>query len=308
MAISNCSHDENGRYAGGQAGDQGGEWTVRDWYSRPWDVVLRCTDPNVRQLLARLSRDAAENDKIGYDQGTAGNSDDRYSFWNQLKASGYYPKNIKIACETDCSASTLALIKAVGYLLDIKALQDVSIYGYTGNLEKILKRTGLFKALKEEKYLTSPDYILAGDVLLCDGHHVCINLDDGPRTDKETWYESRITVGKNGLTVLATGLNLRMGPGVAYKLLSSVKAGTQLRPTGKAYYQGKLWFHCSAGWFSGSYVEGWIQEENGRWWYITEGAKYPTATVKQIDGKWYAFDKDGWNVTADRIDPNGCIE
>lgn len=306
--ISNCSHDENGRYAGGQAGDQGGEWMVREWYSRPWDVILRCTDPNVRQLLAKLSRDAANNDMIGYDQGTVGNSDDRYSFWDQLKASGYYPKNIKKACETDCSASTLALIKAVGYLLDIKTLQDVSIYGYTGNLEKILKRTGLFKALREEKYLTSPDYILAGDVLLCDGHHVCINLDDGPRTDKETWYESRITVGKNGLTVLATGLNLRMGPGVAYKLLGSVKAGTQLRPTGKAYYQGKLWFHCSAGWFSGSYVEGWTQEENGRWWYITEGAKYPTATVKQIDGKWYAFDKDGWNVTADRIDVNGCIE
>lgn len=306
--ISNCGHDENGRYAGGVAGDQTKtEWQAREWYSRPWDVVLRCTDPNARKLLAALASDAANNNLIGYDQGTVGNSDDRYSFWYQLKASGYYPKNIKKACEADCSSSTLALIKAVGYLLDIKVLQDVSIYGYTGNLEKILLKTGLFKALHEKKYLESPDYIFAGDILLCTGHHVCINLDDGPRTDKETWYESRITVGQNGLVVLATGLNLRMGPSVSYKLVSSVKAGTQLRPTGKTYYQGKLWFHCSAGWFSGSYVEGWIQEENGCWWYITEGAKYPAAVVQQISGKWYAFDKDGWMITADRIAVDGSI-
>lgn len=306
--ISNCGHDENGRYAGGVAGDQPGtEWQVREWYSRPWDVVLRCTDPNVRQLLAKLARDAANNDLAGYDQGTVGNKNDRYSFWYQLKAAGYYPANIKEPCETDCSQSTLSLIKAVGFLLGIEELQNVSIYGYTGNLEKVLLATGLFKALREKKYLDSPDYILGGDVLLCTGHHVCINLDDGPRTDKETWYESRITVGQNGLAVLATGLNLRMGPGVAYKLIGSVKAGTTLYPSGKAYYQSKLWFHCSAGWFSGSYVEGWIQEENGRWWYITEGAKYPAAAVQQIGGAWYAFDKDGWMITSDRITADGSI-
>lgn len=33
--ISNCGHDENGRYSGGKAGDQTGtEWQVINWYSR----------------------------------------------------------------------------------------------------------------------------------------------------------------------------------------------------------------------------------------------------------------------------------
>ena len=39
--ISNCGHDEHGKYSGGQAGDQTGtEWEIKEWYSRPWDVVL----------------------------------------------------------------------------------------------------------------------------------------------------------------------------------------------------------------------------------------------------------------------------
>ena len=33
--ISNCGHDENGRYSGGKAGDQTGtEWQVINWYSK----------------------------------------------------------------------------------------------------------------------------------------------------------------------------------------------------------------------------------------------------------------------------------
>lgn len=33
--ISNCGHDERGKYSGGKAGDQkGDEWAVIPWYSR----------------------------------------------------------------------------------------------------------------------------------------------------------------------------------------------------------------------------------------------------------------------------------
>ena len=37
VKISNCGHDENGRYTGGKAGDQTGtEYQIMNWYSRPW--------------------------------------------------------------------------------------------------------------------------------------------------------------------------------------------------------------------------------------------------------------------------------
>ena len=76
--ISNCGHDERGKYTGGQAGDQTGqEWAVIPWYNRPWNVVLRHNDWEVREKIAELAKKAAENNHIGYDQG------ERYTFWEK---------------------------------------------------------------------------------------------------------------------------------------------------------------------------------------------------------------------------------
>lgn len=306
--ISNCGHDENGRYAGGRAGDQTGtEYQLRSWYNRPWDVVIRCTDPSVRKLIALLATQAAENNRIGYDQGTKGNSQDRYSFWGELVAAKYHPENITNPCETDCSNSTLSIVKAVGYRLGINALQKVSIYGYTGNLEKILLNTGLFKSLRDKKYLTSDVNLFAGDILLCTGHHVCINVTGDEVVENATWYESKVAVGKDGLVVTAKELNLRKGPGTSFPVCGTAVKGSILYATEKTWCNKKLWFRCSAGWFSGNYVEGWIQEENGKWWHIEDGGKYPASTIKTIVGRDYVFDKNGWMITADRIAPDGHI-
>ena len=86
--ISNCGKDENGSYRNGRAGDQTGqEWYIRAWYSSPWDLVLRHPDANVREMIAQLSEEAANNNNIGYDQY------ERTTFWNQLTKCGYRPKN-----------------------------------------------------------------------------------------------------------------------------------------------------------------------------------------------------------------------
>lgn len=51
--ISNSGSDERGSYSGGAAGDQTGrEWSIVNWYSRPWTCVLRHPDPKVRELIA----------------------------------------------------------------------------------------------------------------------------------------------------------------------------------------------------------------------------------------------------------------
>ena len=71
--ISNCGHDENGKYSGGAAGDQTGtEWEIRTWYNRPWNCVLRHPDRNVGNMLADLARKAAQNNLVGYDQNQRG--------------------------------------------------------------------------------------------------------------------------------------------------------------------------------------------------------------------------------------------
>lgn len=179
--ISNVSGDERGKAAGGQAGDQTGrEWMIRTWYNRPWSCVIRFPE-NIRKELAKLARAGALNDNIGYDQGTVGNPNDRYTFWEQLKANDYDPAKIKTPCETDCSAAEAAMLKAVGYRLNIAALKNISIYLWTGNMRQACKNAGA-EILTDPKYLNSEDYLLEGDILLNDSHHVATNLDNGSKS------------------------------------------------------------------------------------------------------------------------------
>lgn len=172
--IANTGHDENGQYHGGQAGDQGGEYTLRSWYNRPWSVVLRYPDPMVGLKIAELACSAAQNDNIGYDQYQ------RYTFWNELEKVKYDPAAIKKPVETDCTASTTAIVKAVGYLMGIKQLENIEIDTYSGNMKSRFVKAG-FQALTDAKYLKSPDYLLPGDILLYEGHHAAINITRGSK-------------------------------------------------------------------------------------------------------------------------------
>ena len=180
MSISNCGHDERNKYSGGKAGDQtGGEWTVRSWYNRPWDCVLRHPDEKVRKMIADMARAAAKNNLVGYDQSQ------RYTFWEHLKASEYDPAGITIACEADCSSGVAAIVKAVGYRLNMQKLKNVSIYLYTGNMKAGLKAAG-FEVLTERKYLTSDAYLLEGDIILNESAHVATNLTNGSKSSGES--------------------------------------------------------------------------------------------------------------------------
>ena len=239
--ISNSGHDENGRYSGGRAGDQtGSEWEIRSWYNRPWDFVLRHPEPKIREQIAELSEEAAQNDRIGYDQGQ------RTSFWKELKAAGYHPKDITISCEADCSAGVAAIVKATGFLTDSTRLQAVSPDMYTGNERKTLQVAG-FTVLSEEKYLVSDRYLLRGDILLCEGHHTAINLTDGSavidsgmrwvESAGKWYYQSRD--GKNSY---------------GWKLIQETE--------GKAAHW--YWFDAR-----GAAVTGW-QKVDGKWYYFEE--------------------------------------
>ena len=187
--ISNCGHDENNKYKNGKAGDQtGGEWALISWYNRPWNCVLRHPDAKVRKKIAELAKAAAQNNLVGYDQ------NERYTFWEHLKASAYNPAKITVACEADCSSGVAAIVKAVGYLLGDAKLQAVSIYCYTGNLRAALKAAG-FEVLTASKYLTSDASLLEGDILLNESAHVATNLTNGSKSGAEGSGSSAGTSG-----------------------------------------------------------------------------------------------------------------
>lgn len=169
--LSNCGKDENGAYFGGKAGDQTGkEYHVIDWYSYPWDCVLRyeggVNAALVRQCIATFATEAANNNNIGYDQSQ------RLTFWEQLsKVSS--PSQITTPCEADCSSSTVAIIKKVGQITNVKALADISTSLTTYNLADELKKAG-FKVYSSSEYVSSCSNLIAGDIVLNNQHHVAI--------------------------------------------------------------------------------------------------------------------------------------
>lgn len=199
--ISNCGHDENGRYSGGKAGDQTGtEWQVINWYNRPWKCVLRHPNAKVRAMIASMAKAAAVNNKIGYCQSHRG------TFWTNLADSNYDPAQITVACEADCSSGVAAIVKGAGYRLGIDALKKVSTACYTGNLRAALKAAG-FEVLTENKYLTSDAYLLAGDILLNDNAHVATNLTTGSKASETS------TPSKNVNEVAKEVINGKWGNG-----------------------------------------------------------------------------------------------
>lgn len=64
-------------------------------------------------------------------------------------------------------------------LLRIDSLKNINAT-YTGNLRAGAKSAG-FLVLTEQKYLNSPDYLLEGDILLNDAHHVATNVQTGAK-------------------------------------------------------------------------------------------------------------------------------
>lgn len=257
--ISNCGHDENGKYSGGKAGDQtGGEYAVIAWYNRPWNVVLRHPNAAVGIDLATVAAAAAQNPLVGYDQGQRG------TYYSHLKASNYNPAQITIACEGDCSSTTASNVKAVGYRKGIAALQNVNSGCTTRNLRAALKAAG-FKELTESKYLTSDKYLMKGDVLLYEGHHTAINISNGSAAGgtttnadgkiKKLAAASKFSKSLAGSYKTTAELNLRYGAG------SDKYAVAALMPKGTT-------FKCY----------GYYSENNGTKWYfgitVVNGKQY----------------------------------
>lgn len=262
--ISNSGKDENGTYHGGAAGDQSGhEWELKGWYSRPWTVILRWPDPEVGLKMAQLGIAAALNNKIGYDQWQ------RTSYWKQLEKVGYDPSRITTPCEEDCTAGVTANCKATGYLMNIKGLKDLPVSVYSGSMKDIFKKAG-FKALTASKYLTGPNYLLPGDVLLYEGHHAAMNITYGKNVrpakapvltpiSETKLEEPKPVTGKQ--YVIATGdVNVRSAPGtsnriigVLYKGKKAVYQGEKREVSGRDWYLVE--FNGENGWVSSKYSE-----------------------------------------------------
>ena len=221
--ISNCGKDEHGGIRGGRAGDQSGkEWWIINWYNQGWQCILRHPNRQVREYIAELGIQAAKNDNVGYDQS------ENQTYWNQLRSVGYWPKNITVPCEADCSAGVIANVKAVGYLLGIPALQNINAT-YTGNMRAGFRAAG-FEVLTASKYLTGPSYLLPGDIILNDAQHTATNLGYGKYAENTNadLNPTPAAPATDTHKVAASVLNVRSGPGMNYDVIGQLRYGTSV--------------------------------------------------------------------------------
>lgn len=173
VKIGHASKDERGRVSGGKAGDQTGkEVCMRAWWAGGWNVLLRATDPAMREKIAQCMERAAVNDCIGYGQ------DKRNSLLLLVRGRGYDPAQATTPCSTDCSA--LAALACMFAGVSERVLFRNGNSATTSTLRPWLMSTGKFCAFTGEEYVGSPDLVLRGDLLVREGHHVVVVLTDGP--------------------------------------------------------------------------------------------------------------------------------
>ncbi len=175
VKIGHASIDERGKISGGKTGNQTGkEVCTRDWYYKPWNVLLICKDKALAKRAAAQMKSACANKRIGYDQ------NQRLTAYNSAVKNG---KSLgKAEGETDCSALVSACYKLSGL--------DISASLTTSTIRSAFKATGKFEIYTDAAHLSSDAYAETGALYLSEGHHVVMALENGEKAGKKVSAKS----------------------------------------------------------------------------------------------------------------------
>lgn len=178
IKIAHSSIDENGKIAGGAAGDQTGrEVCIRDWYAKNWDYVIRFKDPAMREKCAKFMEDLAKNDNVGYDQ------NQRNTLIKEAEKVNWDASKIKVRCECDCSSAVTGASVSAG-------VPKSAVYSTnactTRTLRPKLQATGLVEVYSSAEYTDTDKNALRGDIYLKEGSHVIVCIENGINSTKQT--------------------------------------------------------------------------------------------------------------------------
>ena len=194
VKIGHASIDERGKITGGNAGDQTGkELCTRNWYNKNWNFVLRPKTEELAEKSAAACEAACANNKIGYDQYQ------RNTLHTQAKKVKFDLSKITTKCECDCSSLMHVCALAGGANIE---------YGTNGtatiNMKTRFLQSGDYDILTDKKYLNQSKYLKRGDILVKEGSHTVMVLNDGLVTvsiiiNKNPYKEPTYTLYKGRL-------------------------------------------------------------------------------------------------------------
>lgn len=171
VLIGHASIDERGKAKGGLAGDQTSkEVCTRNWYNKGWDAVLRPTSQALAENSARICEQICACEMVGYDQ------NERNTLWKEYLATLRYIPIKKVEC--DCSS-----LMTYCAILGGANVEYGSNAPTTRTMVKKFSQNGSYEVLRDEKYLTSSDYLKRGDILVKEGSHTVMVLSDGAKAN-----------------------------------------------------------------------------------------------------------------------------
>ena len=177
VKISHAAKNEKGTYKDGKRGDQTGkEVCIRDWYNKGWGYVIRFKDRAMAQKFAKAMKDAAENDKIGYNQSN------RNTLLIEAEKVGWDLSKITVPCDSDCSS--LISVAAICAGVPKSAMYKSGNCATTRNLRSRLSATGMVEIFTDADHTGTDENSLIGDIYLKEGSHVIATIEDGPAAAK----------------------------------------------------------------------------------------------------------------------------
>ncbi len=178
VTIGHASISENGSINGKRGDQTKKEVCLRDWYNKPWNVVIRFFDPDMQEKVAYAVERAAANDHIGYSH------NDRNSLLGAVRKFGYDPGVVTVDVNTDCSA--LVTVACIYAGIAECALVRGGNCATTRTLKKLLTDTGEVQCFTTSDYTQKPDKLKRGDILLKEGSHVAVVIkSDAPKKSVE---------------------------------------------------------------------------------------------------------------------------
>ena len=185
--IGHASRNEFGGSTGGQKGDNDGkEVVIRNFYLGGWNIMLRPKNPIKAELMAQACETICNNQNCGYDQST------RNSLRQEAIKVNFDLSKIGL-CNCDCSSFMAVCAEAAGIAIPYS-------YGNaptTATMRNAFLSTGEFNIYIDSIYLNSPNFLKRGDILVREGKHTVMVLDNGSLSDRTVSSALGIDISSN---------------------------------------------------------------------------------------------------------------
>lgn len=306
MAVyfSGACQDENGRYWGGQAGDQTGKEvrTTKAYnHSLGWRI-FRHPNATTAYWIGVNAGVIARNENFGYDQW------ERLTGYNQAKANGWEPANVSSPCELDCSSMVRTCIAC--------ALEkDIANFN-TANEPSVLLSLGF-----QEITGTSINNLKRGDIVCTktQGHTEIVSTGvDGGSTNATS---TTTTKGNMLYQVKAGGKNYAevkdladyagvLGKAITDVAIKATNGGILYRVHVKGgnwlpWVSGYNWWDANNGYAgNGKAIDGIQVKSNG----ISNNIKTRVHTVGGQWLPWVVNDTDYAGIYGKSIDAIQCVQ